>query len=76
MAHTGLAAKSCTLCLSGGGISVAMEANTAPNPQVEEKQRVLRVMGPLQGQQSHQFSHGRTTKLPEGWRHPPWVQRR
>ena len=49
MAHTGLAAKSCTLCLWEGASLWHMEDNTILNSHVEERQRVLGVTRPLQG---------------------------
>ena len=58
----------------GGGFSVAHGGQHPPSSHEDERQKVLRVMGPWQGRQPHQFSHGRSTKLPGGWRYPPWVE--
>lgn len=59
-------------CSVGRGVSVAHGRSRLP--ATEERQRGPWGRGAIAGGGAHQFSHGRSTALPGGWRRPPWVQ--
>ena len=82
-AHAGLAPESWTLCLWEGlshrrsegreGHRASMGQHPSP-PTAEESRGSSGSRGHCRGRQPHQFSHGRSTALPGGWRRPPWAQ--
>ena len=51
-----------------------MEAKIPPPPMQRRDRGSLGSQGHCRGRHPHQFSHGRSTALPGGWRRPPWVQ--
>ena len=74
MAHAGFVPKSCTLCLWEGVSLWPMEAITPPAPHEEERQRVLGVMGPLQGAAASPILTRTKYKTVYGVEVSPWVQ--
>ena len=71
-AQAGLAPESWSLCLQEGVSPRPMEANTPCRSG--ETEGSLGSWGRCRGRWSHQFSHGRITALPGGWRRPLWAE--